>query len=111
MNVQHFIAVGEGRFFIELNAEPTPVNDAKRPSSEASKHLQAELLYKLDGKIMDLYHTFTPEELRGKGLAERLTKAAFEFAEKSKLKIRPSCSYVKDVFLKKHPEWMDIVEQ
>ncbi|MBI4163115.1 MAG: N-acetyltransferase [Candidatus Aenigmarchaeota archaeon] len=83
------------------------------------KQFQSELLYKIEKQpdakgvnisIMDLYHTFTPKELRGRGLAEKLTKAAFEFAEKNKMKIRPSCSYVADVFLKKHPEWADMVE-
>ncbi len=88
MEVKHT----EGRFFVSIDGK------------------EAELLYKKENNIMDLYHTFTPEELRGKGIAEILTNAAFEFAKQHNLKIRPSCSYVKDVFLKKHPEWMKIVE-
>ena len=92
ISVQHFIAVGEGRFFIDLEGK------------------QAELLYRLEDNVMDLYHTFTPEELRGRGLAEQLTQKAFEFAEKNRMKIRPSCSYVQH-WLKKYPEWIKMVEE
>ncbi len=88
MEVQH----SAGRFFIEIDSKT------------------AELLYKKEGNIIDIYHTFTPEELRGRGLAEQLTTAAFEFSEKNNLKIRPSCSYVKDAFLKKHTEWLRLVD-
>ena len=87
MDIQHT----EGRFFIDMEGK------------------QAELLYRLEGNVIDLYHTFTPEELRGRGLAEQLTKSAFEFAEQHDLKIRPSCSYVQH-WLKKHPEWQRTVE-
>lgn len=91
MDVQHFSAVNQGRFFIEINAG-------------SAKRLQSELLYKKEGNIIDLYHTFTPEELRGKGLADQLVRFAFDYAKKHNLKIKPTCPYITDVFLKKYPE-------
>ena len=59
---------------------------------------------------MDIFHTFTDTELRGRGLAEKLTLAAFEYAEKHNLKIIPTCPYVKDKFLADHEEFEKIVE-
>lgn len=43
---------------------------------------KAVLDYQIDGKKVDLFHTFTDPELRGQGLAGQLTQAAFEFAKK-----------------------------
>ena len=88
MEVQH----KEGEFFI--------VVDGKK----------ALLDYTVSGKKMDIFHTFTDPELRGQGLAEKLCIAAFEHAKSNGLKIIPTCPYVKDTFLLKHPEWNDIAE-
>lgn len=74
------------------------------------KGKKALLDYTITGNKMDLFHTFTDPELRGQGLAEQLTQAAFEYAKKNGLRIIPTCEYVKDTFLKKHPEWNGIVE-
>lgn len=59
-----------------------------------TEHGEAELLYRIEGSVMSIYHTFTPGEERGEGIAEELTKAAFSFAIKNKLKVRPDCPYV-----------------
>ena len=88
MNVHH----ENGRFFIDIDG----------------KH--AKLLYREENGKMDIYHTFTPPELRGRGIAEHLALAAFEFAQRHGMKIIPSCPYIKDTFLKKHAELRNIVE-
>lgn len=64
---------------------------------------EAELLYKIEGSLMPIYHTFVPESERGKGLAEALAVAAFEFAKGKGLKVKPDCQYIVH-FLGKHPE-------
>jgi len=65
----------------------------------------AELLYsKVDERTISVYHTFTPEEERGKGIAEQLATAAFEYAKEKGLRIRPDCPYIYH-FLSKHKEW------
>lgn len=69
-------------------------------------HGEAELLYsKVDSKTINVYHTFTPEEDRGKGVAEQLSIAAFEYAKKNGLRVRPDCPYIPH-FLEKHKEWL-----
>ena len=68
----------------------------------------AYIKYRLEGKIMYIDATFTPEEYRGRGLAEKLTKAAIEYARKNALKIVPNCSYAASYF-EKHPEYRDLL--
>ena len=50
-----------------------------------------------------MYHTYTPDEERGKGIAEQMADAAFAFAVKNKLKVRPDCSYIEH-YLETHKE-------
>ena len=64
---------------------------------------EAELLYRIEGDVMPIYHTFVPESERGKGIAEILAVAAFEFAKGKGLKVKPDCPYIVH-FLGKHPE-------
>lgn len=71
-----------------------------------TKHGDAELLYRIHGSIMSIYHTFVPEEERNKGIAEELAKAAFSFAVKNCLKVRPDCPYIVH-FLKTHKDMQE----
>jgi uncharacterized protein len=64
---------------------------------------KAYLRYSIDGNIMAMESTFTPDEYRGKGLAAKITARAIEYAKEKKLKIRPLCSY-SIRFFKQHPE-------
>ena len=70
-----------------------------------------ELIYDIDGDKMDIYHLFTPPELRGRGIAEQLSLAAFRYAKEHELKVIPNCSYIKETFLKEHNEFNDIIEE
>ena len=62
------------------------------------------VLYAADKEILDLYSTYTPSQLRGQGLAEKVVLAAFEYAKEKKLKIIASCWYVRK-FIEKHKEY------
>lgn len=72
---------------------------------------EACLMYSQQGKEVDLYHTYVPEVFRGRGIAEKLCKAAFEHAKKESLRVIPSCSYVCDYYLKRHSEYEPIVKR
>jgi hypothetical protein len=72
--------------------------------SMKTKHGEAELLYKIDGNTISMYHTFTPDEDRGKGLAEKLALEAFRFAIEKHLFVKPDCPYIVH-FLEAHPEY------
>lgn len=60
-----------------------------------------------EGKI-NLFHTYTDPDLRGKGLAAQVVRAALEFARENKFKVIPTCSYVR-VFIKKNDEYEELV--
>jgi predicted GNAT family acetyltransferase len=49
---------------------------------------------RIDDDVVDFRSTFVPRELRGRGLAEHLVRAAFAWAEAEGLRVIPSCSYV-----------------
>ena len=49
-----------------------------------------------DGKV-DMVHTFTPDALRGRGLARQVVEAALAWAEAEGLEVIPSCWYVAKV--------------
>ena len=73
------------------------------------KDHEAFLSYHQEGTALDLQHTFVPDTFRGRGLAERLCQAAFEYAKANHLTVIPSCSYVSGAYLKRHPEYAPLV--
>jgi predicted GNAT family acetyltransferase len=69
--------------------------------------LEVYALYAEDKETIDLYSTYTPPQLRGQGLAEKVVLAAFEYAKEKNFKVIPSCWYVRK-FLDKHIEYQNI---
>ncbi|MBK7227754.1 MAG: N-acetyltransferase [Ignavibacteriales bacterium] len=69
--------------------------------------LEVYVLYAEDKETIDLYSTYTPPQLRGQGLAEKVVLAAFEYAKEKNFKVIPSCWYVRK-FLDKHIEYQNI---
>ena len=68
----------------------------------------AHLDYSLQDDKIDLYHTFTPPQLRGRGLAGKLVEFAFNYAKENNLKIIPSCPFI-PYFLEKNPQYNELV--
>jgi hypothetical protein len=64
--------------------------------------------YVLEGGTMIITHTFVPPELRGRGLAEQLVRAALGHARAARLRVNPACSYVES-FIARHPEYADLL--
>lgn len=56
---------------------------------------EAVVEYSLKNNVIDLYRTFTPPKLRGKGIAGKIVRFALEYAKDNNLKVIPTCSYVK----------------
>jgi len=77
----------------------------------AMQGYEAVLMYRTAGNDIDLYHTYVPEVFRGRGIAEKLCKAAFEHAKASGLTVIPSCSYISDAYLKRHKEYEPLVKR
>ncbi len=85
----------EGMFTLGGAAEPDP----------------AKIEFEIDPvhKILDIVHTYTPERLRGKGLAAVLAERCFSYAEEQGLKVRPSCTYISGTFLAKFPKYLSMI--
>lgn len=67
------------------------------------------LEYRLDGKRMEIYHTEVPPALRGQGVAQKLARAALEWAQEEELKVIPSCSYVA-AYIQRNPKYQGLLE-
>jgi predicted GNAT family acetyltransferase len=64
----------------------------------------AYLQYLLGKDTISLPHTFTPESLRGRGIASAVTKFALEYAKEHKLQVIVGCSFV-GLYIQDHPEY------
>ena len=65
---------------------------------------EAYMEYQQAGEgVVDFTHTFTPEELRGQGLAGKIVSAALDWARENDLQVIPTCSYVQS-YLERHEE-------
>lgn len=68
------------------------------------------LSYTFEGDCVVFDHTFVPDELRGRGIAAKLARAALEEARQRRWKVVPRCSYVA-AFIKRHPEFAHLVDR
>ena len=75
------------------------------------KGYEACLMYRRSGRDLDLYHTYVPEVFRGRGIAEQLCRTAFEYAKANRLTVIPSCAYISDAYLKRHPEYAPLTKR
>ncbi|MDD3180623.1 MAG: GNAT family N-acetyltransferase [Opitutaceae bacterium] len=64
--------------------------------------------YRLDGELTVFTHTFVPPELRGRGVAEKLVRAALAETRRQGRKVVAQCSYV-SAFIRQNPEYHDLL--
>lgn len=64
--------------------------------------------YALEGTRMVFTHTGVPPELRGRGIAELLVRAALADAQAAGRSVVPACSYVAK-FIERHKEFGDLL--
>ncbi|MGY4825136.1 GNAT family N-acetyltransferase [Stutzerimonas chloritidismutans] len=57
----------------------------------------------LGKQTLDMYRTFVPDALRGRGIAAVLTQHALEYAEREGYQVIPSCSYVERYIERNRP--------
>lgn len=66
--------------------------------------------YQLASSAIVLVHTEVDETHSGKGYAATLARSALEDARSRGLRVVPTCPYVAS-YIKKHPEYADLVER
>lgn len=64
--------------------------------------------YELADGRMIFTHTVVPPELRGRGIAEKLVRAALAEVRAAGRRVVPRCSYVAK-FIERHAEYQDLV--
>ncbi|WP_414660088.1 GNAT family N-acetyltransferase [Horticoccus sp. 23ND18S-11] len=64
--------------------------------------------YTLSDGRMTFTHTFVPDALRGRGLAEKLVRAGLAHAQAERLTVVPACSYVA-TFIQRHAEFQALL--
>ncbi len=65
---------------------------------------RAFLTYEIYDNSLDVRKTLVPEVFRGQGIASKLVKAAYDYAQEQGLKCIATCSYAV-VWLQRHPEY------
>lgn len=64
--------------------------------------------YEQVGENLVFTHTMVPPELRGRGIAEQLVRAALSDARSAGHKVIPACTYVAK-FIERHREYQDLL--
>jgi predicted GNAT family acetyltransferase len=96
-----------------MSNENTPAVEVKHNPAESrfeavvDGHLSVCDYDRADGRMV-FTHTYVPGELRGRGIAEKLVRAALDFARQEKLAVVPACSYVA-VFIERHQEFQPLL--
>lgn len=70
----------------------------------------AFLSYTHEGDLVVFDHTYVPNQLRGRGMAATLVRAALEEARQRRWTIAPRCSYVA-AFIKRNPGFADLLDR
>lgn len=68
----------------------------------------AVLQYRFHNGVIWLMHTEVPAKLEGKGIASDLARYGLEWTREHRMKAKVLCPFVA-VFLKRHPEYLDVV--
>ncbi|MBV2144065.1 N-acetyltransferase [Falsochrobactrum sp. TDYN1] len=93
-----------------------PIHIEKQDNSEGGRYTvtlgedEAEMTYtRLESALISINHTFVPDSMRGKGIAQALAANAIKDARKSGWKIIPRCTFMQAQF-KRHDDWSDVLE-
>src|SRR5262249_47928517 len=70
----------------------------------------SKLDYIQDGKNFVITHVGVYPELRGQGIAGRITQVSLEYAKEKGLRVVPMCSYAAG-YIRKHPEYAELTRQ
>lgn len=71
---------------------------------------EAELNYRpLDDHRVAYERVFVPPAHRGRGVAEKLATFAFDYARSAGWRVQPVCPYLSNQFLRRHPDYQDVV--
>ena len=82
---------------------------ASRFESEVDGGLCVANYHLVDG-VMRIHHTEVPARLEGRGIASKIVREAFAYAEANGLAVEPWCSFVRN-YMRQHPETERLLPQ
>ena len=70
----------------------------------------SKLEYIQDNDTLVITHVGVHPDLRGQGLAGKLTQTGLEYAKTNSLRVIPMCSYVA-AYIRRNPQYMELTKQ
>jgi predicted GNAT family acetyltransferase len=64
----------------------------------------------MDGKSFVITHVGVHPELRGQGVAGKITETALEYAKANSLRVIPMCGYAA-AYIRRNPQYAELMKQ
>lgn len=84
-------------------------NESERCFEVSVNGLLSKLDYIQDKDTFVITHVGVHPELRGQGMAGKLTQAGLEFAKAKSLRVIPMCSYAA-AYIRRHPQYAELTK-
>ena len=95
---------------VDLEALEVTHNPAERRFEVWIDGYLSKLDYIQDGKNFVITHVGVYPELRGQGIAGKITQASLEYAKEHGLRVIPMCSYAA-AYIRRNPEYAELTRQ
>ena len=93
---------------IDLDALTIIHNEAESRFEVTVEGYPSKLEYFKDGKNFVISHVGVHPELRGQGLAGRITQTALEYAKANALRVIPMCGYAA-AYIRRNPQYAELM--
>lgn len=96
---------------MDINLEGIEIinNESERCFEVSVNGLLSKLDYLQDKDTFVITHVGVHPELRGQGVAGKLTQAGLEFAKAKSLRVIPMCSYAA-AYIRRHPQYAELTK-
>lgn len=95
---------------LDLDALQVVHNEPERRFELVVEGYLSKLDYIRDGKNFVITHVGVHPELRGQGVAGKITQTALGYAKTNGLRVIPMCSYAAS-YIRRNPQYADLVRQ
>ena len=96
---------------MDINLEGFEIinNESEKRFEVSVNGLLSKLDYLQDENTFVITHVGVQPELRGQGVAGKLTQAGLEFAKAKSLRVIPMCSYAA-AYIRRHPQYAELTK-
>lgn len=96
---------------MDINLEGFEIinNESEKRFEVSVNGLLSKLDYIQDKDTFVITHVGVHPELRGQGMAGKLTQAGLEFAKAKSLRVIPMCSYAA-AYIRRHPQYAELTK-